>query len=269
MFNRLLKLPEEVRQAYDVSSMQIAIHAAAPCPIEVKEKMIEWWGEIIMEYYAASEGIGFTLIDSANWLTHRGSVGVTLVGELHIVDDEGAELPHGEIGTVYFGGQQRSFHYHNEPEKTEDAYNDKGWATTGDVGYVDDEGYLYLTDRKNFTIISGGVNIYPQEVENILAIHDKVADVAVFGIPNEEFGEEVKAVIEPMNWADATDETAIEIMEWLRERISSIKMPRSVDFHPKLPRMDNGKLYKRHLVEEYRAKVLGDANTKSAESDSP
>jgi long-chain acyl-CoA synthetase len=269
MFNRLLKLPEQVRQAYDVSSMQIAIHAAAPCPVEVKEKMIEWWGEIIMEYYAASEGIGFTLIDSANWLTHRGSVGVTLVGELHIVDDEGAELPHGEIGTVYFGGQQRSFHYHNEPEKTEDAYNDKGWATTGDVGYVDDEGYLYLTDRKNFTIISGGVNIYPQEVENILAIHDKVADVAVFGIPNEEFGEEVKAVIEPMNWADATDETAIEIMEWLRERISSIKMPRSVDFHPKLPRMDNGKLYKRHLVEEYRAKVLGDTNTKSAESDSP
>ncbi len=252
MFNRMLKLPQEVRAAYDISSMQVAIHAAAPCPIEIKEKMIEWWGEIIFEYYAASEGVGFTLIDSANWLKHKGSVGTALLGELHIVDDDGNELPTGETGTVYFGGQQSRFHYHDEPEKTAEAYNEKGWATTGDVGYVDEEGYLYLTDRKNFTIISGGVNIYPQEVENILASHDKVADVAVFGIPNEEFGEEVKAVIEPMNWADATDETAIEIMEWLRERISKLKMPRSVDFHPKLPRMDNGKLYKRHLVEEYR-----------------
>lgn len=252
MFNRMLKLPEEVRAAYDMSTMQVAIHAAAPCPVDVKEKMIEWWGEIIMEYYAASEGVGFTLIDSANWLTHKGSVGKPLLGEIHIVDDEDNEVPQGETGTVYFGGQQQNFHYHDEPEKTAEAYNDKGWATTGDVGYVDEEGYLYLTDRKNFTIISGGVNIYPQEIENILAGHDKVADVAVFGIPNEEFGEEVKAVIEPTNWADATDETAIEIMEWLRERLSSIKMPRSLDFNPKLPRMDNGKLYKRHLVDAYR-----------------
>ncbi|MEZ5572639.1 MAG: acyl-CoA synthetase [Halioglobus sp.] len=252
MFNRLLKLPQEVRDAYDMSSMQVAIHAAAPCPIEVKEKMIAWWGEIIVEYYAASEGIGFTMIDSANWLTHKGSVGPALLGELHIVDDDGNEVPQGETGTVYFGGQQSRFHYHNEPEKTSQAYNEKGWATTGDVGYVDADGFLYLTDRKNFMIISGGVNIYPQEVENILASHDKIADVAVFGIPNEEFGEEVKAVVEPVNWADATDETAIEIMEWLRERISHIKMPRSLDFHPKLPRMDNGKLYKRHLVDEYR-----------------
>lgn len=253
MFSRMLKLPQEVRDAYSMSSMQLAIHAAAPCPVDVKEKMIAWWGEIIMEYYAASEGVGFTLIDSPNWLTHKGSVGQVLLGELHILDDDGNELPQGETGTVYFGGNERRFHYHGEPEKTAEAYNDKGWATTGDVGYVDKDGYLYLTDRKNFTIISGGVNIYPQEVENILAGHDKVADVAVFGIPNDEFGEEVKAVIEPLNWADATDETAIEIMEWLRERISSIKMPRSVDFHPKLPRMDNGKLYKRHLVDEYRS----------------
>jgi len=252
MFNRLLKLPQEVREAYDVSSMQVAIHAAAPCPVEIKEKMIAWWGEIVVEYYAASEGIGFTLIDSANWLTHKGSVGPALLGELHIVDDDGNELPQGETGTVYFGGQPIHFHYHDEPEKTAQAYNEKGWATTGDVGYVDADGYLYLTDRKNFTIISGGVNIYPQEVENILASHEKVADVAVFGVPNDEFGEEVKAVIQPMNWADATDETAIEILEWLRERISKLKMPRSLDFHPKLPRMDNGKLYKRHLVEEYR-----------------
>jgi fatty-acyl-CoA synthase len=265
MFSRLLKLPQEVRDAYDVSSMQVAIHAAAPCPVEIKEKMIAWWGEIIVEYYAASEGIGFTLIDSANWLTHKGSVGPALLGELHIVDDDGNELPPGETGTVYFGGQPARFHYHGEPEKTAEAYDERGWATTGDVGYVDADGYLYLTDRKNFTIISGGVNIYPQEVENILAGHDKIADVAVFGVPNEEFGEEVKAVVQPLNWADATDETAIEIMEWLRERISKLKMPRSLDFHPQLPRMDNGKLYKRHLVEEYR-KLAADKNKSDAAS---
>ena len=252
MFVRMLKLPEEVRSRYDVSSMQFAIHAAAPCPIEVKEKMIEWWGEVIVEYYAASEGIGVTIIDSANWLTHKGSVGPALVGEIHIVDDDGNELPPGEIGTIYFSGEQARFRYHNEPEKTAGAYNEKGWATTGDIGYVDEDGFLYLTDRKNFMIISGGVNIYPQEIENLLIGHEKIADVAVFGVPHEEFGEQVKAVVEPMNWADATDEVAIEILEWLRERISHIKMPRSLDFHPKLPRMDNGKLYKRHLVEEYR-----------------
>jgi len=258
MFIRMLKLPEEVREAYDISSMQYAIHAAAPCPIEVKEKMIDWWGEVIVEYYASSEGIGFTMIDAPNWLNHKGSVGQALLGEIHIVDDDGNELPPGEVGTVYFGGSGTRFEYYNEPAKTAEAYNDRGWATCGDVGYVDEEGYLYLTDRKNFTIISGGVNIYPQEVENILVGHDKVADVAVFGIPHPEFGEEVKAVVEPLNWADATDETAIEILEWLRERISHIKMPRSLDFHEKLPRMDNGKLYKRRLVEEYRGASRAD-----------
>jgi fatty-acyl-CoA synthase len=249
----MLKLPQEVREKYDVSSMQFAIHAAAPCPIEIKEKMIDWWGEVIVEYYGASEGIGITIIDSASWLLHKGSVGPALVGELHILDDDGNELPTREIGAVYFdGGEGNKFEYHNEPGKTSEAYNEKGWATTGDVGYVDEDNFLYLTDRKNFMIISGGVNIYPQEIENLLITHDKVADVAVFGIPNEEFGEEVKAVIEPMNWGDATDEVAIELMEWLRERLSSIKMPRSVDFKEKLPRMDNGKLYKRHLADEYK-----------------
>tara|TARA_R110002110_G_scaffold406421_1_gene626441 strand:- start:269209 stop:270732 length:1524 start_codon:yes stop_codon:yes gene_type:complete len=267
MFIRMLKLPQEVREAYDVSSMQVAIHAAAPCPVEIKEKMIEWWGEVIVEYYAASEGIGFTIIDSAAWLQHKGSVGPALIGELHIVDDEGKELPPGEIGTVYFGGADAQFTYHNEPEKTADAYNERGWATTGDVGYVDEDGFLYLTDRKNFMIISGGVNIYPQEIENLLVNHDKVADVAVFGIPHDEFGEQVKAVVEPMNWADATDETAIEIMEWLRERLSHIKMPRSLDFHPKLPRMDNGKLYKRHLADEYRGGTRSDNAPASADKD--
>jgi long-chain acyl-CoA synthetase len=252
MFIRMLKLPQEVRDRYDLSSMRVAIHAAAPCPVEIKEKMIEWWGEVIVEYYGASEGVGFTIIDSANWLTHKGSVGPALLGEIHIVDDDGNELPTGEIGTVYFSGEHARFEYHKEPEKTADAYDERGWATTGDVGYVDEDGFLYLTDRKNFMIISGGVNIYPQEIENMLVSHEKVADVAVFGIPNEEFGEEVKAVVEPMNWADATDETAFEILEWLRERISHIKMPRSLDFHPKLPRTDAGKLYKRHLVDEYK-----------------
>jgi long-chain acyl-CoA synthetase len=265
MFIRMLKLPQEVRQRYDVSSMQFAIHAAAPCPVEVKEKMIEWWGPVIVEYYAASEAIGVTIIDSRQWLSHKGSVGPALVGEIHIVDDEGRELPPGEVGTVYFGGEQARFQYHDEPEKTAGAYNERGWATTGDLGYVDAEGYLYLTDRRHFMITSGGVNIYPQEIENLIINHEKVADVAVFGIPHEEFGEEVKAVVEPLNWADATDETAFEIMEWLRERISHIKLPRSLEFHPKLPRMDNGKLYKRHLADRYRQQKDGEKSSGDGE----
>ncbi|MCL4104029.1 UNVERIFIED_CONTAM: hypothetical protein GTU68_034891 [Idotea baltica] len=256
MFIRMLKLPAKVREQYDVSSMQFAIHAAAPCPVEIKQQMIDWWGEVIVEYYAASEGIGVTIIDSANWLTHRGSVGPALIGELHVVDDDGNELAVGETGTIYFGGNENRFEYHDEPGKTSEAYNDKGWATTGDVGYVDQDGFLYLTDRKNFMIISGGVNVYPQEIENLLITHDKVADVAVFGIPHAEFGEAVQAVVEPMNWGDATDEVAIELLEWAKERLSKIKVPRALDFTEKLPRMDNGKLYKRHLVEEY--KKLGD-----------
>ena len=207
-----------------------------------------------------------TIIDSASWLTHKGSVGPAIVGEIHICDDEGEECPQGEIGTVYFANGPK-FEYHGEPEKTAGSYNKQGWSTLGDVGYVDEDNFLYLTDRKNFMIISGGVNIYPQEIENILASHDKVADVAVFGIPHEEFGEQVKAVVQPMNWADATDETAIEIMEWLRERLSHIKMPRSLDFHPKLPRMDNGKLYKRHLMEEYRGGARSDEGQEPEDED--
>ncbi|MDP4651147.1 MAG: AMP-binding protein, partial [Haliea sp.] len=154
MFVRMLKLPEAVRSKYDISSMQFAIHAAAPCPVEIKEQMINWWGEVIVEYYAASEGIGITIIDSANWLTHKGSVGPSLLGAVHVVDDDGNELPPGEIGTIYFSGEQAQFNYHNEPAKTAEAFNERGWATTGDVGYVDQDGFLYLTDRKNFMIIS-------------------------------------------------------------------------------------------------------------------
>ncbi len=267
MFIRMLKLPEGVRERYDISSMQFAIHAAAPCPIEVKEKMIEWWGPVIVEYYAASEGIGATIIDSAGWLSHKGSVGPAMAGEIHVVGDDGEELPPGEIGTIYFSGEQATFQYHGEPDKTAQAFNDKGWATTGDVGYLDEDRYLYLTDRKHFMIISGGVNIYPQEIENILITHDKVADVAVFGVPNEEFGEEVKAVVEPLNWVDATDEVAIEIMEWLRERLSHIKVPRTVHFSRKLPRLDNGKLYKRELAEEFRGATRDDVPTLKSDED--
>lgn len=269
MFVRMLKLPREVRERYDLSSMQVAIHAAAPCPVEVKEQMIAWWGEVLVEYYGASEGIGLTVIDSAHWLTHKGSVGPALVGQLHIVGDHGEELPPGEIGTVYFSGEQAQFSYHGEPDKTAEAFNERGWATTGDLGYLGRDGYLYLTDRKDSMIISGGVNISPQEIENLLINHDKVADVAVFGIPSEEFGEEVKAVIQPMNWVDATDEVAIEIMEWLRERISHLKLPRSLDFEQQLPRRDNGKLYKRHLLEEYRgaARVEPDPEAAKDEDD--
>ncbi|MGI9295143.1 MAG: acyl-CoA synthetase [Pseudomonadales bacterium] len=252
MFVRMLKLPPEQRNKYDCSSMQVAIHAAAPCPIEIKERMIDWWGPVILEYYSGSEGAGMTIIDSANALTHKGSVGPAVVGELHIIDEEGNELPAGEVGVVYFGNGSK-FEYHGEPEKTAGAYNEKGWSTLGDVGYVDEEGFLYLTDRKNFMIISGGVNIYPQEIENLLVTHEKLADVAVFGIPHEEFGEEVKAVVQPLDWADATDDFAEELLAWCKERLSSIKVPRSIDFMRQLPRMENGKLYKRHLADQYRA----------------
>jgi len=258
MFVRMLKLPKDVRSRYDLSSMQFAIHAAAPCPIETKEKMIEWWGPVVVEYYGASEAVGATMVDSQDWLSHKGTVGRAIMGQIHIVDDEGRELPPQEIGTVYFSGPQVTFEYHNEPEKTADSYNEQGWATTGDIGYVDEEGYLYLTDRKHFTIISGGVNIYPQEVENLLINHDKVADVAVFGIPDPEYGESVQAVVQPQNWVDATDEMAFELMEWLRERLAHIKVPRAIDFREQLPRLDNGKLYKRHLAEEYRAGARDD-----------
>jgi long-chain acyl-CoA synthetase len=207
MFVRMLKLPEDVRERYDVSSMQFAIHAAAPCPIEVKEQMIDWWGPVIVEYYAASEGIGCDHGSTRAVAGAQGLRGSPSSARLHIVDDEGGSCRRARSARSTSAGPQATFEYHNEPEKTAESYNEQGWATTGDVGYVDEEGYLYLTDRKHFMIISGGVNIYPQEVENLLITHDKVADVAVFGVPNEEFGEEVKAVVQPQNWVDATDES--------------------------------------------------------------
>lgn len=254
MFVRMLKLPEDVRARYDVSSLQCAIHAAAPCPIPVKEQMIQWWGPVIYEYYAGTEGNGFVQLNSQEWLDHKGSVGRPLTCELHICDDEGVELPAGEQGTIYMSGGGE-FEYYKDPDKTQSSRHPQGWSTLGDVGYLDEEGYLYLTDRKHFMIISGGVNIYPQEAENALITHDSVIDVAVFGVPNEEFGEEVKAVVQPRDMADATPELAIELMDYCRSQLSHIKCPRSIDFREELPRHPTGKLYKRLLKDEYWQKA--------------
>jgi acyl-CoA synthetase (AMP-forming)/AMP-acid ligase II len=254
MFVRMLKLPEDVRRRYDVSSLKGAIHAAAPCPVDVKAKMIEWWGPILIEYYAGSEGNGVTVSTSQQWLTHRGTVGRAVVGKVKILDENDAEMPTGEIGTVYFADAP-VFTYHNDPEKTKKAYNAKGWSTLGDVGYLDDEGFLYLTDRKSYMIISGGVNIYPQETEDVLITHPGVADVAVFGVPNEEMGEEVKAVVQPHDMAKAGKELEAELIVFCRKHLSPIKCPKSIDFEAELPRTPTGKLVKRHLRDRYWPKA--------------
>jgi len=250
MFIRMLKLDDEVRLKYDVSSLECAIHAAAPCPIPVKEQMINWWGPVIHEYYAGSEGNGFVAINSEDWLAHKGSVGRALSGILHICADDGSTVPAGETGTIYFEGGGE-FEYYRDKEKTDESRHEKGWSTLGDVGYMDEEGYLYLTDRKSFMIISGGVNIYPQETENLLVTHPRVMDVAVFGVPHEEFGEEVKAVVQPIDWNDAGPALEAELIDFCREHISHIKCPRSIDFDKELPRHPTGKLYKRLLKDRY------------------
>ncbi|MFT7651743.1 MAG: long-chain acyl-CoA synthetase [Limisphaerales bacterium] len=250
MFVRMLKLPDGVREKYDVSSVQCAIHAAAPCPVPIKEQMIEWWGEVLFEYYAGTEGNGFVQLNSEEWLAHKGSVGRPLNCQIHICDDAGEEVAAGESGTVFFGGGG-AFEYYKDKEKTVESRHPNGWSTLGDVGYVDEDGYLYLTDRKNFMIISGGVNIYPQEAENILITHPEVMDVAVFGIPNEEFGEEVKAVVQLKDPTNESGLLELELMDFCRERLSHIKCPRTVDFTAELPRHPTGKLYKRLLRDKY------------------
>ena len=252
MFVRMLKLPEAARKRYDVSSMKAAIHAAAPCPIPVKEAMMSWWGPVIYEYYAATEGNGFCATNSQDWLAHKGTVGRALLGELRILDEEGRVLPPGEenVGTIYFANGPQ-FEYHNDPEKTASSRSKEGWSTLGDVGYVDNEGFLYLTDRKSYMIISGGVNIYPQEVENLLVTHPKVHDVAVIGVPNEDFGEEVKAVVQPARWEDAGPALEAELIDFCRAKLSHVKCPRSIDFDRELPRHPTGKLYKRLVRNRY------------------
>ena len=251
MFSRLLKLPESVRRAHDLSSLEVAIHAAAPCPVPVKQAMIDWWGPIILEYYAATEGMGLTICDSAEWLAHPGTVGRTALGELHILDEAMREVPTGETGKLWFKTAS-PFEYFNDPEKTAEANSpDRTMSTVGDIGYVDGEGYVYLTDRAAFMIISGGVNIYPQECENLLVTHPKVADAAVIGVPNEEMGEEVKAVVELMPGCDPGAETEAELIAFCRQRLAHHKCPRSIDFEAKLPRLPTGKLYKGPLRDRY------------------
>jgi acyl-CoA synthetase (AMP-forming)/AMP-acid ligase II len=253
MFIRMLKLPEDVRNTYDVSSLQVVSHAAAPCPVATKEQMIDWWGPVIHEYYAGTEGNGFVYCNSDDWLAHKGTVGKALVGVLHIVDDEtGDEVPVGEEGTVFFESEAE-FEYHNDPEKTKASRHAKGWSTLGDVGKLDEDGFLYLTDRKAYMIITGGVNVYPQEAENVLAMHPKVADVAVFGVPNEDFGEEVKAVVQPLDGVEGSPALAQELIAYCKEHLADVKCPRTVDFRDELPRHPTGKLYKRLLKDEYWA----------------
>jgi long-chain acyl-CoA synthetase len=250
MFVRFLKLPDAVRLQYDMSSLRCAIHAAAPCPVPTKEAMIAWWGPIVWEYYAGTEGNGLTMCNSAEWLAHKGTVGKAVVGTLRICDDAGNELPAGEPGTIYFA-DGRPFEYHNDSNKTAESRHPRGWTTLGDVGYVDGDGFLHLTDRKAFMIISGGVNIYPQEAENLLINHPRVMDCAVFGVPNEDFGEEVKAVVQPREMAEAGPALAEELIAYCKQHLAAIKCPRSIDFEPELPRHPTGKLYKRLLRDRY------------------
>ena len=252
-FVRMLKLPQAVRDRYDVSSMRSAVHAAAPCPVPVKEQMLAWWGPVIHEYYAGSEGNGFCYVGPQDWLTHKGTVGRAILGEAKIVGEDGEELPPRSEGTVYFAGGA-PLTYHNAPDKIAENTNKQGWTTLGDVGWLDEEGFLYLTDRKSFMIISGGVNIYPQELENLLITHPKVADAAVVGAPHEEMGEQVAAVIQPMNWDEAGDALKDELMAFCRANLSHVKSPRILDFMQELPRHPTGKLYKRLIRDAYWGK---------------
>ncbi|QEN12099.1 fatty-acid--CoA ligase FadD4 [Mycolicibacterium sp. ELW1] len=256
MFTRMLKLPEDVRNSYDISSLQRVMHAAAPCPVEIKKQMIDWWGPIVDEYYASSEAIGSTLIFAEDWLTHPGSVGKPMMGALHILDEDGNELPPGQAGEIYFEGGM-DFEYLNDAEKTAKSRDSHGWKTVGDIGYLDEEGYLYLTDRRHHMIISGGVNIYPQEAENMLVTHPLVMDAAVFGVPDEEMGQSVKGVVQLVDASNATEEFAAELLAWLRERLSHYKCPRSISFESELPRTDTGKLYKQELIVKYSPAPTG------------
>ncbi len=251
MFVRMLKLPADVRDSYDVSSLQAVVHAAAPCPVDVKRAMIAWWGPIIYEFYAATEGHGATFLNSHQWLEHPGSVGRPIMGEIHICDDNNEELPIGEVGTIWFGGVPGVLEYHNDPEKTAEAHHPNGWVTVWDIGRVDTDGYLYLTDRKSHMIIAGGVNIYPQESEDVLISHPLVADAAVIGVPDEEMGEQVKGVVQLVDPAQGTPEIAEFLIAHCRSKLAAFKCPKTIDFVAELPRQENGKLYKRALRDQY------------------
>lgn len=261
MFSRMLKLPPEDREGHDLSSLEYAVHAAAPCPEQVKRDMIEWWGPIVHEYYGATEAIGFTACDSEEWLAHPGTVGKVVIGVLHVLDDDMAEVPTGEPGTIWFE-IANEFEYHDDPEKTADAKSPDGtMASVGDVGYVDDDGYLYLTDRKTFMIISGGVNLYPQETEDLLITHPKVLDAAVIGVPNPDLGEEMKAVVQLMDDVEPGEAITEELLAFCGRHLSRQKVPRSIDYTDELPRLPTGKLYKRTLRDAYwgeaTSRILG------------
>lgn len=251
MFSRMLKLPEEVRAKYDVSSLEAVVHAAAPCPPSVKEQIIEWLGPVVYEYYGATEAHGMTACNSEEWLAHRGTVGKVVLGEIHILDEDYSDLPPGTPGSIWFRAAA-DFEYFKDPEKTRESRSPDGTlCTVGDVGYLDKDGFLYLTDRQNFMIISGGVNIYPQECENLLITHPKVADAAVFGVPNPDLGEEVKAVIQAAPEIAAGPALAEELIAFCKRNLALQKVPRSIDFMDELPRLPTGKLYKRVLRDKY------------------
>jgi acyl-CoA synthetase (AMP-forming)/AMP-acid ligase II len=249
-FVRLLRLPDDTRSKYDLSSLKSVVHTGAPCAPEVKREMISWFGPIIHDYYGSSEGAGVTTVDAATWLKKPGTVGKAIVGRAHILDDDGRESPCGVVGTIWFEGIDRVA-YHDDAKATAALFNDRAWASVGDVGWLDQDGYLYLTDRKNHTIISGGVNIYPQEVENALVLHDAISDVAVIGVPNKEYGEEVKAVVQLATGVAASQSLKDEILSFCRARLAAYKCPRTVDFVSELPRLPNGKLLKRRLRDHY------------------
>jgi acyl-CoA synthetase (AMP-forming)/AMP-acid ligase II len=249
-FVRLLKLPRAVRERYDLSNLKMVVHSAAPCPVEVKEQMMDWWGPIIYEYYSASEGGGFTAVKPDEWLAHKGTVGRSMMGPLHVVDDDGHELPPGETGHIMFEGGER-FDYHKDREKTASYFDSHGWQRPGDMGWMDAEGYLYLADRASHMIISGGVNIYPQEVESILTLHPAVRDVAIIGVPDPEFGESVKAVVELAPGVQPGKTLETELISFCRDRIAGFKCPRTLDFVDELPRLPTGKLLKREIRKRY------------------
>jgi long-chain acyl-CoA synthetase len=254
-FVRMLKMPANIREKYSISSLRCAFHAGAPCPIDIKQRMIDWWGPIIHEYYSCTELNGFTAATAQEWLARKGTVGRAIVGKIRICDSEGEPLPPRQEGSIYFENGN-PFEYHNDSIKTKAAYNRYGWTTVGDIGWLDEDEYLYLTDRASFMIISGGVNIYPQEVENILITHPKVADAAVIGAPDDDLGERVVAVIEPVDWNDATPGFASELMLFIRSKVNAVKTPRQIDFMRKLPREPTGKLLKRFIRDTYRQQAI-------------